>query len=88
MTSAVFEAHVREMQRIKALAALQMADVVMLPHISNSSRRDWFRGITKLLMPKFNTHNVVSFNGKILKSARQMKRAFKTMIGSDSVDVA
>lgn len=83
MTSAVFEAHVREMPRIRALAALQAADVAMLPHISNSARRDWFRSLTRLLMPTFNTNNIVSFNGRILKTARQMKRAFKSMVGND-----
>lgn len=83
MTDAVFRAHVRELDRIKALAALQQADVVMLPHITNFARREWFRDITKRLMPKFQTNNVVSFNGRIIKSARQFKQVFKKFYGND-----
>lgn len=85
MTTAVFEAHVRELDRIKALAALQLADVAMLPHISLSSRKDWFRTITKRLLPRLDSSTVLSFNGRVLKGTRQLKRAFKRYVGDKGV---
>lgn len=64
MTSAEFEAYVREIPRIRALKAMQDAEVAMIPHISNFARREWFRSMTKVLMPKFEGNNVISFNGR------------------------
>lgn len=90
MTSAVFEAHVRELDRIKALAALQMADVIMLPHVTASARKEWFRMIAKRLLPKFRGNNVISFNGQIIKTGNQLKRAFRKFIPGNNTreDVA
>lgn len=73
MTCAVFEAHVREMERIKAIKAISLADVMMLPHVSNYARREWFGRLTKLLMPRFATNEILTFNGRKV-GVRQLKR--------------
>lgn len=74
MTTAVFEAHVHEIERIKALKALMLADVVMLPHVTSYARRKWFDSITKTLLPKF-AGNVLTFNGRKVGFS-ELKKSF------------
>lgn len=80
MTSAVFEAYINEAERIKALRALSLADVILLPHVSKTARRDWFRAITRKLLPRFSTNNVISFNGRQI-GVKQLKKAFEKLTG-------
>ncbi len=78
MTSAEFEMYVQEMPRAKALKALSLADVILLPHVSNFARRQWLESITKILKPKFKSTDMLTFNGRSV-TIKQLKGAFNSV---------